>query len=94
MDIGIYGEMYKHICVQVLMWKCICMFMYVYAFIYIAQFIFQISPGLGIQIDHVLQPSPTTFTEVFQNMFDYIDRIFAMVRPRKLLYMAIGKCKT
>ncbi|MCO5603562.1 hypothetical protein L7F22_057713 [Adiantum nelumboides] len=35
------------------------------------------------------RPSPTTFTEVFQNMFDYIDRIFAMVRPRKLLYMAI-----
>ncbi|KAH7290458.1 hypothetical protein KP509_30G049400 [Ceratopteris richardii] len=37
----------------------------------------------------VLQPSPTTFSEVFQNIFDYIDRIFAMVRPRKLLYMAI-----
>lgn len=35
------------------------------------------------------RPSPTTFSEVFQNMFDYIDRIFAMVRPRKLLYMAI-----
>ena len=37
-----------------------------------------------------LQPSPTTFSEVFQNMFDYIDRIFSMIRPRKLLYMAIG----
>ncbi|KAI5058096.1 hypothetical protein GOP47_0026894 [Adiantum capillus-veneris] len=35
------------------------------------------------------RPSPSTFSEVFQNMFDYIDRIFAMVRPRKLLYMAI-----
>eukprot|EP00250_Pteridium_aquilinum_P028174 c36703_g1_i1 orf=413-3739(+) len=35
------------------------------------------------------RPSPTSFSEVFQNMFDYIDRIFAMVRPRKLLYMAI-----
>ncbi|KAE8775997.1 5'-3' exoribonuclease 3 [Hordeum vulgare] len=33
--------------------------------------------------------SPTTFAEVFQCMFDYIDRLFVMVRPWKLLYMAI-----
>ncbi|XP_010255163.1 PREDICTED: 5'-3' exoribonuclease 3 isoform X2 [Nelumbo nucifera] len=33
--------------------------------------------------------SPTTFDEVFQCVFDYVDRLFVMVRPRKLLYMAI-----
>lgn len=35
------------------------------------------------------RPSPTSFNEVFQCMFDYIDRLFVMVRPRKLLFMAI-----
>ncbi|XP_004499239.1 5'-3' exoribonuclease 3 isoform X2 [Cicer arietinum] len=35
------------------------------------------------------RPSPTSFEEVFQLMFDYIDRLFNMVRPRKLLFMAI-----
>ncbi|KAH7404550.1 hypothetical protein KP509_15G031200 [Ceratopteris richardii] len=34
-------------------------------------------------------PSPTTYSEVFQNIFHSIDRVFTMVRPRKLLYMAI-----
>ncbi|MED6145129.1 5'-3' exoribonuclease 3 [Stylosanthes scabra] len=35
------------------------------------------------------RPSPTSFDEVFQCMFDYIDRLFVIVRPWKLLYMAI-----
>mmetsp|Transcript_3382 Transcript_3382/g.9713 ORF Transcript_3382/g.9713 Transcript_3382/m.9713 type:complete len:292 (+) Transcript_3382:560-1435(+) len=35
------------------------------------------------------RPAPNTETEVFDNIFDYIDRLFNMIRPRKLLYMAI-----
>ncbi|KAF6142970.1 hypothetical protein GIB67_003926 [Kingdonia uniflora] len=35
------------------------------------------------------KPSPTNFEELFQCMFDYIDRLFVMIRPRKLLFMAI-----
>lgn len=27
---------------------------------------------------------------MFENIFEYIDRIFGMIRPRKLLFMAIG----
>jgi hypothetical protein len=38
------------------------------------------------------QPAPTTEVEVFQNIFDYIDRLFSIVRPRRVLFMAIGGC--
>ncbi|KAH6773008.1 hypothetical protein C2S51_011412 [Perilla frutescens var. frutescens] len=32
---------------------------------------------------------PTSFDEVFRNMHDYIDRLIDIIRPRKLLFMAI-----
>lgn len=38
-----------------------------------------------------LQPAPMTESEIYLCIFDYIDRLFAIVRPRKLLYMAIGE---
>ncbi|KHN19915.1 5'-3' exoribonuclease 2 [Glycine soja] len=36
-------------------------------------------------------PFPTTFQDVFRNVFDYIDRLVETVRPSKLLYMAIAE---
>ncbi|KAL2328420.1 hypothetical protein Fmac_021847 [Flemingia macrophylla] len=39
--------------------------------------------------DVIQIPLPTTFEDVFSNVFNYIDRLVEFVRPGKLLYMAI-----
>ena len=40
-------------------------------------------------IIYLLRPAPENEDEMMVAIFEYIDRIFNIVRPRKLLYMAI-----
>ncbi|EYU28518.1 hypothetical protein MIMGU_mgv1a023943mg [Erythranthe guttata] len=45
--------------------------------------------NFNFRIFDVLVSTPTTFEEVFNKIYEYIDRLFKIVRPRKLLFLAI-----
>ena len=38
------------------------------------------------------KPAPETEEEMMVEIFNYTERVVNMVRPRKLLFMAIGRC--
>lgn len=38
-----------------------------------------------------MQPAPETEEEMMIEIFKYTERVVNMVRPRKLLFMAVGK---
>lgn len=35
------------------------------------------------------RPEPTTDVEMFNNVFEYVDKVIKIVKPQKLIYMAI-----
>jgi 5'-3' exoribonuclease 2 len=45
--------------------------------------------GMSCKLFSVCRPAPKNEDEMMVDIFSYIDRIFSIVRPRKLLYMAI-----
>lgn len=50
-------------------------------------------PQSGVRIKIIcshIQPQPKSEDEILVKVMEFIDRLFRIVRPRKLLYMAIG----
>lgn len=40
----------------------------------------------------IFQPAPETEEEMMVEIFKYTERVVNMIRPRKVLFMAIGAC--
>lgn len=38
----------------------------------------------------LIQPPPKDEDEMMQNVYDVVDRLFRIARPRKVLYLAVG----
>nr|CAB3462983.1 unnamed protein product [Digitaria exilis] len=45
--------------------------------------------NLYLDMNYIVCP-PMTASEVFESMFQYLDRLFCIVRPRRLLYLAMA----
>ena len=51
----------------------------------------RLSTGVHCSLILALQPAPETEGEMMIEIFKYTERVVNMVRPRKLLFMAIGE---
>jgi 5'-3' exoribonuclease 2 len=47
-----------------------------------------IHPSCNPQAEHNIR-IPTNFEEQCENIFEYVDKLMSIVRPRKLVYLAI-----